>query len=116
MTPLFQRTDNSKEFLVAEHASATKIGLVADFDHLGHSAYVVIVPVCRNNQLDCFRRVDADAIKIFQGSWLPVAANAGIHDYPTATAEMQDNALPISRAQKRDLELFLTWRGLRVPG
>ena len=66
---------------------------------------MIVVPMSRYDQPDCRGGVDPDTLQVPQGMRSPVGIEAGVNDDPGAVADMQDDALSITRTEDGDLEV-----------
>ena len=112
----FQGISSREEFLGEERIGTTKLGLAADFDESCHSAYVIVVPVSRYDEINPLRRVYSDALEILQGTRLSLSVDAGVDDHPATVARMEDDALPVAGAKQHNLNLILVGGSYRSVG
>ena len=103
VTPL-QRINGREELLAAQRGRAAERRLAAGVDEFRHAAYVIVVPVGRDDHVDGAVRIEAEAFQVLQGAWISVSAETGIDDHPDAMAGVQDDALVVSGAEDSDFE------------
>lgn len=103
----FHRIDGGEEFRAAQRAGAAESRVAAGADEFRHAAYVVVVPVGRNDHADGAGRVEADAFQVLQSDRRVVGAETGIDDNPCAAAEMQDDAFAVTGPENGDFELVV---------
>ena len=113
-TAAFQGADDGQELLATECAGAAEDGLTAGFDQPRHAADVIVVPVARHDQGDGPGRIDADAFQVAQRSRRAVRIQAGVDEDPDAAADVEDDALAVAGAEKRELEFVFWWWRFRV--
>ncbi len=106
----FQCRNGRKELLPAERRSAAERSVAAGIDQSGHSPYVVVVPMSRDNQSYSPIGIEAKVLQVAQRSWRLFMIDARIDDNPNAISDMESDALAIAWTEKRKLKLACSRR------